>query len=152
KGNAVGQQEIAYQERHGTEIGAHPIDAHEGHIPLLPDIGSRPRVGEVDAAIGLDYHVVGPIEPLPLEAVGDHRDAAVRFLPRHAPALSLAGNDPALEIAGEAVGLVGVLLEHADALPRRVFHPLAGVDVAEQQIAAFLPPHRAFRAWTLTRD
>ena len=39
------------------------------------------RVGEVDAAVGLDHHVIGPVEPPPLEAVGDHGEAAVELLP-----------------------------------------------------------------------
>jgi ribulose-phosphate 3-epimerase len=38
----------------------------------------------------------------------------------------LAGDQPALEVAGQAVGLVGLVLEHGDALARRVFQPLAG--------------------------
>jgi hypothetical protein len=55
----------------------------------------------------------------------------------------LAGQQPALEVAGEPVGPVGLLLEYRDALAWRVLHPLAGVDVAEQEIAAFLPPQRS---------
>src|SRR5580700_6342827 len=56
----------------------------------------------------------------------------------------LAGQQPALEVAGQPVGLVGLVLENAHALAGRVFHPLAGVNVAEQEVAAFLPPHRPF--------
>jgi hypothetical protein len=56
----------------------------------------------------------------------------------------LAGNQPALQIASEAIGAVGSVLEDAQALAGRVLHPLAGVNVAEQEIAALLPPHRAF--------
>jgi hypothetical protein len=39
--------------------------------------------------------------------------------------------------------LIGVLLEHGHALARRVLHPLAGIDVAEQEIAALLDPDRS---------
>ena len=40
--------------------------------------------------------------------------------------------------------MMGIFLEHHHALARCIFHPLAGVDVAEQQVAAFLPPQRPF--------
>src|SRR5882724_5980329 len=49
-----------------------------------------------------------------------------------------------LQIAGETVRPVGWLLEHADALAGRVFHAPVAMDVAEQKIAALLPPHRPF--------
>src|SRR6266853_6832958 len=49
-----------------------------------------------------------------------------------------------LQIAREAVRLVGLLLEYGDALAGRVLHALAGVDIAEQKIPAFFPPHRPF--------
>jgi hypothetical protein len=50
----------------------------------------------------------------------------------------------ALQIAGETVRSVGRLLEHADALARRVLHAPVVVDVREQEIAAFPPPQRTF--------
>jgi hypothetical protein len=56
----------------------------------------------------------------------------------------LAGDQTALEVAGQPVGLVGLVLEHGDALARRILHPLAGIDVAEQEVAAFVPPQRPF--------
>src|SRR5882724_3282308 len=49
-----------------------------------------------------------------------------------------------LQIAGETVRPVGWLLEHADALAGGVLHAPVVVDVAEQKIAALLPPHRPF--------
>jgi hypothetical protein len=47
-------------------------------------------------------------------------------------------------LPGRKVERALLVLEHGDALARRVFHPLAGIDVAEQEIAAFLPPQRPF--------
>src|SRR6516165_12157931 len=52
----------------------------------------------------------------------------------------LARDDPPLQVAGQPVRLVGVLLEDGDALAGRVFHAFAGMDVAEQEIAALLDP------------
>jgi len=41
-------------------------------VPLLGRGGTGPRVGEVDAAVGLDHDVVGPVE-LPSVANADRR-------------------------------------------------------------------------------
>src|SRR5262249_4954093 len=76
-------------------------------------------------------------------AVRDDGDAAVELLPRHSPAVVLAGEQPPLEIAGESVGAVGWLLEHGHALAGDVLHALVVVDVAEEQIAPLFPPERA---------
>src|SRR5262249_13193109 len=101
------------------------------------------RIGEVDRAVGLDHDVVRPVEALALKIVGDHGEAAIKLTPRHPPRLVLAGDDAALLVAGEPVRLIGVLLEHGHALARRVLHPLDGMDVAEQEIAALLDPDRS---------
>ena len=144
EGEAVGHDKVADQQRHRAEIGRDAIHAGEGQVPLLGRGGAGPRVGEVDAAVGLDHDVIGPVELPPLKAVGDHRDAAVEFLPRDPPGVVLAGDQPALKVAGQPVGPVGRFLEQRHALAGLVFHPLVVVDVAEQQIAAFLPPERSF--------
>src|SRR5262249_37838980 len=39
---------------------------------------------------------------------------------------------------------VGRLLEHGDTLARHILHPSVVMNVAEQQITAFLPPDRSF--------
>ena len=103
-----------------------------------------PGVREVDAAVRLDHHVIGPIEPPSLEAVGDHGDAAVEFLPGDPSAVMLAGEQPALEVAGQPIGAVRRLLDQGHALARHVLHPPVVMNVTEQQIAAFLPPHWSF--------
>jgi hypothetical protein len=105
---------------------------------------ARPRIGEINRAVGFNDNVVWPIQAASLEAVGNHCDAAVVLLASDAAGFVFAGQQPALQVAGEAIGLVGVLLEYGDALAGRVFHAFAGVDVAEQQIAALLPPQRPF--------
>ena len=56
----------------------------------------------------------------------------------------LAGHEATLQIAGQAIGLVGRLLLQGHALAGRVLHAAAVVDIAKQQIAAFLPPHGPF--------
>jgi hypothetical protein len=52
-----------------------PVDAVErellGRVGVLPAQAVR-RVGEVQVAVGAERHVVGAVEPPPLEAVGEH--------------------------------------------------------------------------------
>jgi hypothetical protein len=60
------------------------------------------------------------------------------------PRQAFAGDQPALGIAGQAIGAVGLLLGDTGALPRRVLDAVVFPDRAEQEIAALLPPHRAF--------
>jgi len=56
----------------------------------------------------------------------------------------LAGNEPALEVARQPIGAVRRLLVDRHTLARHVLHPAIVVNITEQQVAAFLPPHRAF--------
>src|SRR6266446_4937744 len=72
------------------------------------------RIGEPDRAVGFHHHVVWRVEPLALVAVADHRDRAVIFGAGDAPRVMLAGDEPALAVAGVAVGVVRWLAEDAD--------------------------------------
>src|ERR1700730_10289018 len=56
----------------------------------------------------------------------------------------LAGDEPALQIAGQAVGTVGRFQQQRDTLAGLVFHAPVVVDVAEHEITALLPPQRPF--------
>jgi len=103
-------------------------------------------IGEIDRAVGLYDDVVRTEQALALEGIGNDGEAAVGFLARDAAREMFGRDDAALQIAGEAVGLVGLLQGHrGGALARRVFHPARVFDVVEEEIAAFLDPHRAFR-------
>src|ERR1700694_3075063 len=64
-----------------TRPGVTRYTPEKGQVPLLGGGGTAPRVGEVDAAVGLDHDVVGPVELPPPKAVRDHGDAAVNVLP-----------------------------------------------------------------------
>src|SRR5262245_32714236 len=92
----AGQHKIVNEQGVGAEPGSEAIYAREGEIPLLGGEGTRPRVGEVDTAVGLDHDVVGTVEPLAFEAVRDHGEAAIELEPRDPPAVVLAGDQPAL--------------------------------------------------------
>src|SRR5215471_18881679 len=102
------------------------------------------RVGKPDAAIGVRNDVIGRIEALAVEQVGDHRRRAVVLVADDAPRQMLAGNLPALEIEGVAVAVVGRHAKDADLTG--VFEPaqLAIVrDVAPHEITALGTPGRA---------
>src|SRR5262252_1522530 len=62
----------------------------------------------------------------------------------HPSRVMLTGKEAPLQVAREPVGAIGRLQEHADALARHVLHAAVVMNVAEQQVAAFLDPHRAF--------
>ena len=140
---AVGQHEVVDEQAHGAQIGREAVDPGERQVPLLGRGWAGPGVGEIDRTVGLDHHVVGPVEAPALEAVRDHGEAAVELAPGDPPGVVLAGEQAALQIAGEPVGAVGRLEIHGHALRRRVLHAPVVVDVAEQQVAALLPPQRS---------
>ena len=85
----------------------------------------------------------GRVEPLALELVEDDGDGAVVLRARDAPRVMLAGDEPALAVAGVAVGIVGGPAEVAEGAGNLVpFHdPVVG-DVAAQQVAAVAEPDR----------
>ena len=62
-----------------------------------------------------------------------------------AAAVVLTGDEPALQVAGEAVGPVGRLVVHAGNTTAGIepYTPVV-VDVAEEQVAALRPPNRPF--------
>ena len=142
EGQAVGNHEVVHQQRDAAQVGCDAVDAGVGQVPLLGRRGQRPRVGEVDAAVGLHHHVVGAVEAAALEAGGHHGDAAVGLGAGDAAAVVLAGNEPALQVAGQAVGAVGWLVVNAGAPARHELDAAVVVDVAEQQVSAVGPPHR----------
>ena len=89
------------------------------------------------------HHIVGAVQRAALEAVGDDRNAAVGFHPRHATAIVLAGDEAALWVPGQTVSAVGGLGEHRNPLTFGPLHASVVVDVAEKQEVALLPPDRS---------
>ena len=150
EGKPVGLHEIL---DHGCDLAGLGIDAIDVAAALLLlrpaalELRHDPvaGVGEPDAVVGLHHHIVRRVEPLALVLVGDDGDRAVRLGAGHAPASVLAGDEPALAVAGVAVAVVGLGAEGADAgLRRPAQHAVVG-DVAPQQVAAIGEPDRAFR-------
>jgi hypothetical protein len=55
----------------------------------------------------------------------------------------LAGDESSLQVAGQAVGAIGRFEKQRNAASRLVLHATVVVDVAEQEVAALLPPQRS---------
>jgi len=144
EGEAIRGQEGIGDERRRAEIRRNAIDARARHFPWDAARSAR-GVGEIDGAVGFDDDVIRPAEAFALEIVCDDRDRAVGIDAHDALRVSLAGDKPPLKIAGQTVCVLRTLLEERDALPRRVLHAAVVADVAEKEIAALLPPYRAFR-------
>ncbi len=101
------------------------------------------RVGEPDRAVRLHHQVVGRVQPLALETVGQHGDRAV-ILGTGDPATTMFGSDQAaLAVARVAVGVAGRLAEavHQPGMLAPAHDAVVG-DVAAQEIAAVAEPHR----------
>ena len=137
----MGRDEVAHEPGYFVQVGGYHIDA--GVVQVEAGSGSA-RVGEVDTAVGLDYDIVGTVESGAAIPVGYRGYLAVGVLACDAARAMFAGQQPAFQVAGESVGVVGGLLEEGDALIGRPFHAPVVVDVAEQQVAAIAPPEWAF--------
>ena len=111
-----GIDEVAHHHVDLFEIGRDAVDARDvqlGRVLGRRERRARRRIREVDAAVRLDDHVVGAIQLQASIAVGDDGDGAVGFQAVDAAAEVVADHQPALTIAGHAVGVGGALLVDA---------------------------------------
>ena len=141
KGQAVGYYQVPDHHGGGAQVRGDSI--HPSEVQLGRRDPPYPRIGEVDGPVGPYHHVVRTIQPLPLIAVHHNSDIPIRFQASHPPRGLLTGNQSALGVSGESVGLIGGLQEHGCALSWRPLHsPIIG-NVTEEEVPAFLPPYRA---------
>jgi len=76
---------------------------------------------------------LGALSPFIFETIGKNRDATIDFRAGYPTSAMLAGNEPALTVAGIAICEVRRLAEHRHAATRRIVqHALVG-NVAEQK-------------------
>src|SRR5262249_7196264 len=111
------------------------------------------RIGEPDAAIARDGNIVWRVQRFALEPVDQHGDRAVEFSACDTLRIMLAGNQPALVIAGIAVGVVRWAAEHRQ-VPV-VFQPAHHAvvrNVAENQISAVAEINWPLRPTETGRD
>lgn len=86
-------------------------------LVIIP--GLERRIGKPERTVALDHDVVGGIETLAVIVVGENSDAAVVFGAGDAAALivggrAFAGNQSALAITGQAIGMVRGVPENAE--------------------------------------
>ena len=150
EGEAVGVHEVG-DDRGQLAVGADAVDVGGRLLGLRARafpfaVDAEHRVGEPDAVVGLDDDVVRRVQPLALEAVGQHRDLAVLLGPRHAARdRMLAGDEAALAVARVAVGVVRLGAEDGEAAVLLVeLHDPVVRDVADQHVAALREVHRPF--------
>src|SRR5262245_5601276 len=74
--------------------------------------------------------------------IRDDGDTAIRVLAGDPPGEVFAGHQAALPVPGEPVGLIGGLLHQGGTCPWRPLHAPVVTDIAEDETALFLPPHR----------
>lgn len=154
KAQAVGAAEVV---DHAGDLFALAVDAVHGvrlgrgdFVAFVVVAGLEGRVGEPDRSVTFADDVIGRVEGLAVEAVGQHGDRAIGFGAGDAPAFAgggraFADDQPALAIAAHAVGEVRVVAVHAEGVGDFVpAHDAVVGDVADQQIAAITDPHRPF--------
>ena len=83
-----------------------PISCDRG-VALVVGIDAVGRIAEPDRAVRLHHEVVGRVEALALEAVGQHAARSVVLDARDAAAAMLAGDEPSLAVDAMAVVVVG---------------------------------------------
>ena len=121
------------------------VDLGLGLVALVIAEQAEDRIGEPDRAVGFHHDVVRRVQPLAVEGIHQHRDRAVIFGAGHAAAAMLAGDQPALAVAGVAVGEIRRLAEDADRAGLLFpFDDAVVGNVAAQKIAPVAEPHRAF--------
>ncbi len=112
---------------------------------LIVAENSEGRVGEPDAVVAFDHHIVGRVQPLALETVDEDAQGAVVFGACDPARPMLAGDQPALTVARIAVGEVRRPSEHRHRAGL-LFPPHDAVvgNVAPQKEAAIPEPDGPF--------
>jgi len=142
KSQSVGEVQFAGHGGHGT-IGTDAVNPAGVNLTVRR---SDPvaRVGEVDAAVGAGYQVVGAVQPLAIAGFGQGCHRAVRFLAGDSPSVTLAHNQPALQVEGQPIGPVRVLPECLEFAAGGDAEHQASADIHEQPMAVGMP-NRSFR-------
>ena len=122
--------------------------------PLSPDLcgaslQSVARISEPDRAIGADREVVGRIEFLSLEFVGEDRNLTPRVGQNHVAPAVLAGEEVALQIEEVAVGRLHLAI-FLQSTGRAPLHLEAVRDIAEDDHLLGGDPDRSLGEFHLT--
>ena len=91
------------------------------------------RVGEPDGPVGSHDDVVGTVESLTVESIGDDGDGSVVFGSSHSTVAVLATDQPALAVERVPIGEAGRLPEESDAARHLV--------PAQHAVVGYVAPH-----------
>ena len=130
--DAVGRREVFAEPRDFAIVGE--------VVKRLFRLGQRhrsaePRIGEVDATGLVQHQVVRSVEPLALVTVGQRLHLLGGDVDFDQPAIHFAGDDVALGVEHQPVGVLGWFEEHGHRARRiHLVNPL-GRNIAEVQVA-----------------
>ena len=154
EGLAVGRDQDAVghggvEGNPGRGVGAVGLGVGPNHravVQLLHlagvDVAGVPGIGEPDAPQPVHGQVVGSVQLLAVQPVGNGCGGAVGVEPDNGPAARAAAVEVAPSVVGQAVGVVGALPAGRDpAVGRVVLHDPAGGNVGE--IDGLTVPHGA---------
>ena len=140
--HAVGDFGDATGFFHAVDGFGHFLVGLEALVVAVDAVG---RIGEPDGAVGVDNDVVGGIEALPFELLGDNGDGAVGLVTDDAASAMFTGKLATFVVEGVAVAVARGVAEGGDA---GVFFNPAHLDViwdvAPDQVATDTVPGRAF--------
>ena len=115
---AVGLEEVVGDLGDLAGFGVDPVDGlldlERALVALVFAERAVAGIGEPDAAVGVDDGVVGGVEGLAAEAVGQDGGLAVVLVADDAAVAVLAGDLAALAVEGVAIGVAGGAADHAD--------------------------------------
>ena len=150
----VGHVEQALIRRESEAVRPHHVGDDRRHLPrhrldavdvrgtdlglrrmtLVMAVDAVGRIGEPDAAVPLLHDIVGRVEALALETIGQRRPGSVMLKPRDAAATMLAGDHAAEVVQRMAVVVAARVFEDADGAIRFVkAHDTVAGDVRPEE-------------------
>jgi hypothetical protein len=83
----------------------YPIQSHKGQFRRTPSQSIR-GIGEIDGVIGTNGNIIGGMKPLALVIISQGLNSATGFLAADPAGPVFSGQEIALSIKGQAVGIV----------------------------------------------
>ena len=116
---AVGRADDAVRADHVADDANHLLAVRRQIVDVLAVLlhafaTAVARVGEVDAALGVDPQVVGTVEPLAFVLVRQHGDFALGRDGYEPAVATLAGQQVAVLVEVQPIGPAGILQERAE--------------------------------------
>src|SRR5262245_129614 len=137
EGDTVGVLGVCSGVAQGA-IRRNPVHTVETELPFRLGQAST-GVREVDAAIRAGHKVIGPIDALPTQALGEWSIRAVGFTAGDLPVIALTDEEPTLQVEGHAVGAAALLADNLRLATGRQSVDEIRTDIHEQPVALRVP-------------